>query len=166
MSKHETIDDLIIFGSVAKDSMDAKDLDIALMLRPGADARKIKEAVRSAEAKADVQVVDSIYDPLWAILIREGYSVRKKKFLFELYGLEPVVLYRFSLTKLSAVKKVQFERGMKNFLKNTDAKIIARSVALVPMERKGDFDTFLKSWNILYDSQEYELFPIMRKKEI
>lgn len=115
---------------------------------------------------ADIEIVDSIYSQLWVVLIREGFSVRKNKFLFEIYRLEPVVLYKYSLKKLKPVQKVQFTRGIKIILKDTKGKFLSRTVVLVPLSKKIEFDEFLSTWNLFYETQSYELFPILRKGEI
>ena len=98
--------------------------------------------------------------------MREGFSARKNKFLFEIYKIEPMVLYKYSLKKLNPVQKVQFTRGFKEVLKGTRAKILSRSIVLVPIDRKAEFDEFLNTWNLTYETQNYELFPLLRKDEL
>lgn len=166
LDRHATIEDLILFGSVVKGSSEPKDLDIALILKSESELMQIKKNIREISKNADIEPVISIYNPLWAVLIREGFSIRKNKFLFEIYNLEPVVLYRYSLTKLNPTQKVQFARGMKNILKDTAGRILSRSVVLVPMKNKVQFDEFLSTWNLTYEAQSYELFPILRKGEL
>lgn len=166
MTRYKTIDDIVVFGSVVKGSIEPKDLDLALMLKNESDVIKIKEEIRSIFKNADIEIVNSIYNPLWVVLIREGFSLRKNEFLFEIYKLKPVVLYRYSLKKLNPIEKVQFTRGFKKMLKDTEAKILSRSVVLVPLNKKIEFDEFLSTWNLTYETKSYELFPILRKGEL
>lgn len=166
LKKYKTIDDIIVFGSLVKGSSEPKDIDIALLLKKEDDVVKIKEEIRAKIKNADIEIINSIYNPLWIVLIREGFSVSKNKFLFEIYKLEPVILYKYSLKKLDAVKKVQFSRGVKRILKDTKARILSRSIVLVPINKKVEFDEFLSTWNLTYETQSYELFPILRKGEI
>ena len=166
LSKYKTIDDVIVFGSIVKGSSEPKDLDIALMLKDESEVRNIKEDIRLISKEADIEIIDSIYNPLWIVLIREGFSVRKNKFLFEIYKIEPMVLYKYSLKKLNPVQKVQFTRGLKAVLKDTKAKILSRGIVLVPINKKVEFDEFLNTWNLTYETQNYELFPILRKNEL
>lgn len=166
LSRHKTIDDIIIFGSIVKGSSEPKDLDIALMLKDESETRNIKEDIRLISNEADIEIINSIYNPLWVVLMREGFSVKKNKFLFEFYKIEPMVLYKYSLKKLNSVQKVQFTRGFKKVLEGTKAKILSRSIVLVPIDRKGEFDEFLNTWNLTYETQNYELFPILRKGEL
>ena len=166
LNKYKTIEDIIIFGSIVKGSSESRDLDVALLLKNQESIKEIKESLRFIEKSIDIEIVDSIYNPLWTVLIREGFSVKKNKFLFEIYKLQPVVLYKYSLKKLNPVKKVQFTRGIKKVLKDTKAKILSRSIVLVPINKKMEFDEFLGTWNLTYETQSYELFPILRKGEL
>lgn len=166
LSKHKTIDDIIIFGSIVKGSSEPNDLDIGLILKDESEIRNIKDHIRLISKEADIEIINSIYNPLWVILMREGFSVKKNKFLFEFYKIEPMVLYKYSLKKLNPVQKVQFTRGFKEVLKDTRAKILSRSIVLVPIDRKAEFDEFINTWNLTYETQNYELFPILRKGEL
>lgn len=166
LNKYKTIDDIIVFGSIVKGSSEARDLDVALLLKNQESVKEIKEGLRSIEKNSDIEIIDSIYDPLWVVLIREGFSVKKNEFLFKIHKLEPVVLYKYSLKKLNPVQKVQFTRGLKKILKDTKAKVLSRSIVLVPINKKIEFDEFLNTWKLTYETQSYELFPILRKGEL
>ncbi len=166
LESQKTIDDIILFGSIVKGSSEPNDLDVALILKNETELTDIKEKIREVDEKADIQIINSIYSSVWPVLMREGFSVKQEKFLFEIYKLEPMVLYKYSLTKLNPVQKVQFSRGLKSVLKDTAGKILSRSIVLVPMQDKIKFDEFLSTWNLTYEAQSYELFPIMRKEEL
>ncbi len=166
LNKYKIIEDIIVFGSIVKGSSEPKDLDVALLLKNESDIKNIKDDIRQISKDADIEIIDSIYNPLWIVLIREGFSIRKNKFLSELYKIEPVVLYKYSLVKLTPVQKVQFTRGLKEVLKDAKAKILSRSIVLVPFDKKIEFDEFLSTWNLIYETQSYELFPILRKGEL
>ncbi|HLC65732.1 MAG TPA: hypothetical protein VJI46_06445 [Candidatus Nanoarchaeia archaeon] len=161
----KSIVDIIIFGSLSKGGT-PRDVDIAVVVREIAGASNVKSRVRSIIQDADVHLVsiDSIYSPLWLSLMKEGFSVKKNCYLHEIYGIKPVVLYKYSLTKLTNVQKVQFERGLKNVL-GKEGTYLTRSVILVPVQIKNSIEDFLKTWSIYYESQVYELIPFMRKEE-
>lgn len=166
MNDYKALDDIILFGSAVKGKIDPNDIDLALLIKKEAEITKIKGDIKLISINADIEIIDSIYSPLWVVLVREGFSVRKNKFLYEIYGLEPVVLYKYSLKKLNPTEKVQFTRGIKRVLKDTMGKILSRTVVLVPISKKIEFDEFLSTWNLFYETQSYELFPILRKGEI
>jgi predicted nucleotidyltransferase len=159
--------DIIIFGSLVK-SGSARDIDLAILVEGKTDLIALKKKIRSLVGEnADIQVINiqSIYSPLWLTLIKEGYSINKERFFFELYSIQPMILYKYSLSTLNNIQKVQFERGIKMILKK-EGRFVARAVALVPIHLKNRMMEFLKQWGIYYESQEYELLPLLRKEEI
>jgi predicted nucleotidyltransferase len=162
---NDNIMDIILFGSFVKEG-NANDVDIAIVVKENQNLLKIKKEIKKIIKKEiDLQVIDleSIYSPLWLTLIKEGFSVKKNKSLAKIYGIKPAMLYKYSLKKLSNVQKVQFNRGLKYLLTN-EGTILTRSVILVPLTIDNKTKEFLKSWNIYYESQEYELLPILRKE--
>ncbi len=159
---NEELVDIILFGSLVK-SGSPKDIDIALILKDTKNLLAIKKKIKEIINKeTDIQIItlESIHSPLWLTLIKEGFSVKKEKYLHELYHLQPKVLYKYSLQKLNPVQKVQFERGIKLVL-GTQGTFLTRSVVLI----KNRMMEFLKNWNIYYETQEYELLPLQRKEE-
>lgn len=165
----ENLIDIIIFGSLVKGGT-PKDIDIALLVREKEkiDAFDFKKKIREIiPKKIDLQVLDinSIHSPLWLTLIKEGFSVKKNNFLSVLYNIKPVVLYKYSLQKLTNVQKVQFQRGIKNVL-GKEGNILTRSVVLIPLHLKNSMMEFLKTWDIYYECEEYELLPLLRKEEL
>jgi len=163
---HNGVIDIILFGSAVKSGF-AKDIDVAIVVDGHAEASEVKESIRGILPAADVQIVgvESIYSSIWLTLIKEGFSIKKQKFLSELYSIKPVVLFKYSLKKLSAVQKVQFSRGLKNTI-GSEGTILTRTVILVPMGIKNKLTDLLKTWHIYYECQEYELLPVLRKAEL
>lgn len=164
LNEFASLEDIFLFGSSVK-GKSAKEFDLALILKNKSEIEKIKPAIRKIIKNVDIQIVDSIYHPLWIILIREGFSLRKNRFLYELYHLQPVVLYKYSLKKLGPTQKVQFTRGLKNLLETSRAKVLSRSILLIPLTHKCLMEKFLETWGIKYEAESYELFPVMRKEE-
>lgn len=168
LNKNENIIDLIIFGSLSKNKLKVMDIDIALLtksktnLKTDEIKRQIEEIIPAKEI--DLQLFDiENYDRfLWITLIREGFSVKHNKYLHQVYGIVPVILYKYSLKKLTASQKVMFERAIKNF---QDITKLSNRVVLVPITVSDQFEDFLRSWNLDLDSQEYGLLPLVRKED-
>jgi len=165
----ENLVDLIFFGSLVKEGT-PKDIDIALLVREKEkiDNIELKKKIQQIISKnLDIQIVDisSISSPLWLTLIKEGFSVRKNDFISALYKIKPMILYKYSLQKLTKVQKVQFERGIKNIL-GKEGNFLTRSVVLIPLQLKNRMMEFLKTWDIYYECQEYELVPLQRQEEL
>lgn len=164
LDDHKGVDDFIFFGSFVKSKASPGDIDLAVLSKKRL-AVELKDVIRELIPGVDIELVPDIYSPLFPILMREGFSIRRDCFLFELYNLRPVVLYSYSLKSLDAVKKVQFSRGVKRLVEDVGAEYISRSVVLVPMDKKELFEELLATWNIQYESRSYELFPLLRKEE-
>ncbi len=163
---NEELIDIILFGSFVKGGT-PQDIDAALVLKDIKNAAILKKKVVGLLKKEpDIHIItlESIYSPLWMTLIKEGFSIRKGRYLSDIYHIQPMVLYKYALKRLTNVQKVQFERGIKYVLGKEGA-VLTRSVVLVPLTLKNRMMEFLKSWNVYYESQEYELLPLVRKEE-
>ncbi len=163
----EKILDIILFGSVVKGGS-SQDIDVALLVKEKEDLSATKEEMRKQFKKeVDIEVLDieSIYTPLWLTLIKEGYSIKKMQYLSEMYHLQPVALYKYSLKKLNAVQKVQFSRGIKKVV-GAEGVVLTRSVLLVPLTAKNKMKELLETWGIYYESRDFELLPMVRKETL
>ena len=159
--KNEEIIDIIIFGSKSKNKISPKDIDIAVLLKE--KKKEFKEMVLSVVPNADVQLIsiEDIHKNIFITLLKEGFSVRRNDYMHNIYGFKPVKLYKYSLKQLTPSKKVMFERGIKTI---KGLKRQSNSVVLVPIEHTGEFEDFLRQWELDIDTKEYELMPILRKE--
>ena len=165
LNKRKEIVDLILFGSVTKGGIGSNDVDIAVVSSGSVDRISLKrELGKKLERVVDLQILDiQDYNKfIWVTLIREGYSVRYGKFLHQVYRIKPVVLYKYSLKELTKSKKVMFDRAIKKF---ENIEKLSNRVVLVPVSLSGEFAEFLESWSIDFDSREYGLLPLVRKRD-
>ena len=161
---NKDINDLIVFGSVAKNSLGANDIDIAVISDKEIDRQQLALDIRTiAKKQGDLQIISlKDYDKfIWITLIREGYSIRHDKYLHEIYRIQPIMLYKYELKQLTPSKKVMFERAIKNF---KEIEKLSNRVVLVPISISGEFSAFLKNWNIDIEAKEYGLLPLVRKE--
>ncbi|MBT3408931.1 hypothetical protein HN415_09730 [Candidatus Woesearchaeota archaeon] len=160
---NKKIIDIIIFGSYVKGNNRSKDIDI-IILSEKYD-KEIKEQIKQIVEKADIQFLSiKDYDKfIWLSMIKEGFSVKRNKYLFNIYNIKPVKLFKYSLKELTVSKKVMFDRAIKNFEK---IQKLSNRVVLVPINQSSEFEEFLRNWNIDIDSEEYELLPVLRKEII
>ena len=161
---NKDINDLIVFGSVAKNSLGANDIDIAVISDKEIDRQQLALDIRTiAKKQVDLQIISlKDYDKfIWITLIREGYSIRHDKYLHEIYRIQPIMLYKYELKQLTPSKKVMFERAIKNF---KEIEKLSNRVVLVPISISGEFSAFLKNWNIDIEAKEYGLLPSVRKE--
>jgi len=157
---NKDIIDIIMFGSFVKGKIKPNDIDIAIISNEY--KKEKKENIQKIIPNSDVQFVRlADYDKyIWLTLIKEGFSVKHNKYLHEIFRIDPVVLYKYSLKDLTNSKKVMFERALKNF-KNIEK--LSNRVVLVPVSTSSEFEDLLRYWNIDIDSKEYHLLPLVRK---
>lgn len=165
--KKYKLNDIVIFGSFVRGKFNPNDLDIALIVK-----NENKELIFNAEneiksicEKSDIIILnfDEIYEPLFASIFKEGFSILKEEFFYNLHGVEPLKLYKYSIKFLNPVQKVQFERGLNKIIKSINGVKIVRSVVLVPLNLSEEFEEFLKTWKIHFETERYELIKERRK---
>ncbi|MDD4878171.1 MAG: hypothetical protein PHO02_03990 [Candidatus Nanoarchaeia archaeon] len=170
LKKYETIEDIIFFGSFVKGKSKPKDIDVALLVCTK-DENSISKLEKEIEAgllgmKADFTVftLKEIYSEVWLSVITSGFSVSRGAFLREAYGIAPCKLYKYALTSLSPVQRVQFSRGLKAVSDETKSVRLSRAIVIVPLENSERFEEFLKTWDIDFETRRYELLPEYRKQ--
>lgn len=169
LKKYELIEDIIVFGSFVREKAHPKDIDIALLVHEKDELKleKIEEEIRKLfpEFKLDLVLltIKEIYSPLWLSILCEGWSVAQEDFLPVLCGIQPTVLYKYSLKTLTPVQKVQFDRGMKLLLDNLKGTRLTRTVVLIPLQASEQFEEFLKTWKLKFETQRYTLLQEHRK---
>jgi predicted nucleotidyltransferase len=158
------IHDMIIFGSYAKGKAMPNDIDLYII----SDNEKIKPELKKILPDADIQFMrkEDIYNPIWSVLISEGFSVKKNEFISKLHKIEPVTLFKYSLKKFTPVQKVQFTRGLKSIIKETNGKKLMRTVVILPLTKSQEFEDFLRTWNISFETMSYDMLPRLRKEDI
>jgi predicted nucleotidyltransferase len=162
--KDQKIIDFIIFGSSVKGKIKPNDLDIAILVREKIDQKEIlsiRKELQEHYKKTHIEQIsiEEYNSRLFLVLLREGYSVRHKKYLHDLYGVEPTSLFTYSLKTLNPSQKVMFHRGIKSISK---IKRLSNTVVMVSAEQTANFQDFLKQWNIDIESKEYSLLPQLR----
>lgn len=162
--KDERIIDFIIFGSSVKGKIRPNDLDIAILVREKIDQKNLLTLRKELQVyynKIHLEQVsiEEYNSKLFLVLLREGYSVKHKKYLHELYGVEPNSLFTYSLKKLTPSQKVMFHRGIKSI---PNIKRLSNTVVMVQANQTANFQDFLKQWNIDIESKEYSLLPQLR----
>ena len=157
--------DILVFGSLAKGKIKVNDIDLAILVEAEVHKSELLPQIRNkVKLNVDVQIITiRDYDKfIWITLLREGYSIKYKKYLHEMYNIKPQLLYKYSLKTLTPSKKVMFERALKQF---SSIKRLSNRVVLVPIEKSADFNALLQYWELDIDAEEYALMPLYRKEE-
>jgi len=169
LKKYDILEDIIFFGSFVKEKTRPKDIDIALLVSKK-DERKINKIIKDIQKIIKNIKIDfvslsikDVYSSVWLSVIKEGYSVSKENFFHKIYGVQPSILYKYNLTSLTNVKKVQFDRGLNKILKHLEGVRLTRTIVIIPLQRSESFEEFLKTWEIEYETSRYELLPELVK---
>jgi len=151
--KNKDILDIILFGSAIKGKIMPRDIDIAIITE--------KERIFHLEGFhiSMVKASDFFVKPgsLITTLLREGYSLRHKKFLSELYGFSNRVMFRYKLKGLNPsgkVKTVNILRGKgkeKGLVEQNLGEWLANQVFIVPVENEFIFNKFFLSHKINFN---------------
>ncbi len=171
LHKYKLLEDIIIFGSLVREKAHPKDIDLALLAHTKDEPQleKIEEEIRNLfpDFKIDITIITlkELYAHVWLFIMQEGWSIAQEAFLSALYGIQPTVLYKYSLKMLTPVQKVQFDRGMTKMLQDLKGIRLTRTVVLVPLQKSEQFEEFLKTWKIEFETQRYTLMPEYRKQE-
>ncbi|MFH1066059.1 MAG: hypothetical protein V1734_06135 [Nanoarchaeota archaeon] len=170
LKKYEFLEDIIFFGSFVKGKSKPKDIDVALLASSKNNdlinelEKEIAAGLPGMKADFTVFTLKEIYSEVWISVITSGFSVSRGAFLREIYGIAPCKLYKYALTSLSPVERVQFSRGLKAVSEKTGAVRLSRAIMIIPLENSERFEEFLKTWDIDFETRRYELLPEYRKQ--
>jgi len=156
----ETIVDIVLFGSMAKNKFRPNDIDIAVILKNTKESELISlrekfDKFFDKETHLNLIITETILgNPLFKTLIDEGISLIDNKQLYQKLGYESGAIFSLNLTKLDKSKKVLFsyalhgKKDREGILKNMEGKEIGRAVVFIPIKYVDDFKEFLETWNI------------------
>lgn len=150
--KNKDILDIIVFGSIIKGKIIPGDIDIAMITHgeisidiPGTHVTVLKPE-------------DFFVNPPSIIhtLLREGYSLKKKKFLSQVYKFLNKVLFVYKLTDLKSTTKVKVVNVLKG--KNKEKGLVvensgewlANQVFTVPVGNEHIFEKFFLNFKVKF----------------
>lgn len=156
LKKHKNLFDVIIYGSYVTGKQNPKDIDICFILNEE-DLELIETLRTETEQTVNyplgfefIFLKDLYQNPLWRSLEREGYSVKNKKFLKQLLGINSYFIFTYELSNLKKWEKVRVAQVMKVMLKKYGAEKLGLGAVMVPREHSGFFIEFLNRWKIDY----------------
>lgn len=168
--KNKDIFDIILYGSVIKGKIEARDIDILIIfnelsLNKRAEiAQRFKEKIASGINKLDIKTInlselfDSDFLARQAVLA-EGCSLVYDMPLSEKIGFLSYILFTYNLKNLNHNEKTRFTYSLigrnknKGVLKKLNAKPLGKGVVLLPIENSLIFEDFLKEWKISHNKR-------------
>ena len=160
--KNKKIEDVIIFGSAIKGKEEPKDVDICL-IGEEISSNLIEETEKKLKESIDVHITKSKYRNLledvvlWKTLLHEGFSIKKQKYLAELFEMRSFFMFTYSLQSLTITKKQIFSHALtgtkinEGIVKLCKGEKIGRNAVLVPEEKAEEMRAFLETWNVMYN---------------
>lgn len=161
--------DVVVYGSFARGKINARDVDVAIILSSKTTLNKKLELAQELKYslnkilkfKIDVKSIDlsDLIDPLFIArkaILAEGFSLTKKKNLAEIFGFEQFYLFSYNLNGLSHSEKVMFQyalkgrRGEKGLLKITKSEQLGKGVIKAPLQHSEEFKSFFEKNKINY----------------
>lgn len=150
--KDKEILDIIVFGSAIKGKASPNDIDIAIIsdksFSPGIEGYHVSQ-ISPREFFLS-------HPTLASTLLKEGYSLKHNCFLSEKLRFKPRILFSYSLSDLSASKKVQFvnilrgKSGTKGLIEESKGEWLANQVFVLPIENDYLFEKLFQNFNIKY----------------
>ncbi len=151
--------DVLIFGSIIKGKPIPSDIDIAVIIKKELP-EKIKEKLKKLNNfHISIITLEEFFVNKPSIvntLLREGYSIKNKKYFAENFRFLNKVLFVYFLTNLNASKKVK----VVNILKGKDKEIglvkkykgewLAKQVFVVPVGSENLFEEFFNNFKIKF----------------
>jgi len=150
--KNKKILDILVFGSIIKGKTLPKDIDIAVITNEKIDINIPRFHIIFLKPE------DFFINPpsLVHTLLREGYSLKNKRFLAESYKFSNKILFAYELKNLKAslkVKVVNILRGKNKedgmITKNNGA-WLANQVFIVPIEYDYIFERFFLHFGVKF----------------
>lgn len=134
--------DVILFGSVVKGKSEPRDIDIAIISED-----ELNISLKGFHI-SQVKPKEFFINPPTIIttLLREGYSLKYKKYLAESLRFENKVLFYYTLEGLNPSEKVRavnFLRGDKGIIQENKGVWLANQVFTIPIESENLIEKFL-----------------------
>ncbi len=166
LKTYKEIHDFIIFGSAVKDKLQPRDIDIAIITEHKKTGLIGEIGLRLDKfGKIDLEIINpkeiyTLKHKLYYKILFGGFSIRENKFLPEFENIKPMSLYTYNLKGMKQTEKAQFNKGLRNVLKETNGKHIGRGALLIPENKTGNFEDFLRCWNRLTKTKKSNLIML------
>ena len=155
--------DIFMFGSAVKGKEKPGDVDICVVFFDKIDLEFIKRLNGQCEKKGFNAHISSLIGAnfftrkshaLARTMLFEGKSLITNKSFAEVYGLQPLALYTYDLSKMNKSKKVRFvyllkgRRKEKGLIKQLHGMFLVPGSFIIPLDKDKEMTEILDSWQI------------------
>lgn len=158
----ERVDDIFLFGSVARGKRNPSDTDVLIIFKDVVD-KEVERDIRlvlerhttniSIISKTYKNVFDSSFDARESLLF-ESVSLLTGQKYSDRFGFSSKVMFKHSVENLSNVERTKFYYALngrgssKGIVSTLGVLRLSRGVFLVDLKHSDEFKSFLDSWNI------------------
>ena len=155
--------DILLFGSAIKGKLIPGDIDIAVILyeKPSKEFLEKINSIKGFHISVITAKEFFINSPsIIHTLVREGYSLKNKKFISENFRFSNKVMYSYVLTSLSPSNKVKLvnilrgKMGEKGIVESNNGKWIANQVFISPLNSEKIFDELFDNFKVNFNKKD------------
>lgn len=152
--------DIIIFGSAIKGKLIPRDIDLAVILYKKPSKELLEKVGSIKEFHISLVTAKEFFinpPSIVHTLIKEGYSMKSKKFISENFGFSNQAMYSYTLTSLSPSDKVKLvnilrgKKGERGIVESNGGKWIANQVFIAPLNAEKIFDELFNNFKINFN---------------
>lgn len=143
--------DVVLYGSVVRGKEKPNDIDIAIILNKEVDLEsklsisfRLREALKGAFKSVNIEAVSfsDLMDPSLLsrqAIVAEGYSLKARRFLHEMFGFETRTIFMYSLEGFTASRKkmiyyaLKGRRGEDGLIRRCNAEQIGNTIIRCPL---------------------------------
>jgi predicted nucleotidyltransferase len=159
LKKENDLEDIVVFGSMARKKTKPNDIDIALIFRDKVN-KNLKQIISKKIKNSHVielTLKNISKQTLWKTLLHEGISIKYNKKISVLFGFKTKILLWYSLEKINKSQKVRFSYALKGrdgksgLLKKYKGKHLGKGSIMIPIEGDDEFREFFINWKVPFN---------------
>lgn len=166
--KKNSIWDIVVYGSYARGKIDARDIDVAIILEKKVSVKikmelsqKLRHMFKEAGFIFDVKAVD-LSDFLnegflgRESIFAEGYSILKQDYLAERFGFNALAIIEYSLKDLTLSEQKMFYYALQGrkkgegILSKLKGRIVSKGVLQVPTRHYEEVKSVLEQHGVMF----------------
>ncbi len=169
--KKERIWKIIVYGSILEKEKN-RDVDIAILIKEETNLKeklelssKLKLILKKEfNFEFDIKTIEFEELENSNFLARQGiffgYLILDKKYLSEIFGFKPFVIFSYSLKNLNNSEKTRFyyalngRRNLTGILKELSGRVVGLCAVKVPFEKALEFEEFLTGFKIEFKKEK------------
>jgi hypothetical protein len=158
--------DIFLIGSSVKDKQHPRDVDLIVLF--GKKVKNVSDVLFGIKesmhfiTNAHIEYLSAdnmLKEGIFLSVLHEGISIRHRKPVSEMLGLEAFTIFSFSLENLNAVEKVRFAQALygrkrNGLLFSEGGAQLGQGSFMAPVSKEEIFRELMKTWKVLYTARK------------